>query len=52
MNLHGQQINQVKNSMGTFEIFVTEMFIEYSSMFHMTFVQIAEFNWLPERQKG
>ena len=21
-------------------------------MFHITFVQIAEFNWLPERQKG
>ena len=24
----------------------TEMFIEYSSTFHMTFLQIGEFDWL------
>ena len=28
------------------------MFIELSSTFHMTFVQISEFDWLSERQKG
>ena len=28
------------------------MFIELSSTFHMTFVQIDEFDWLLERQKG
>ena len=28
------------------------MFIEYSSTFHMTFVQIGEFDWLSGRQKG
>ena len=27
-------------------IFFTEMLIELSSMFHMTFVQIGEFDWL------
>ena len=32
--------------------FFTEMFIEYSSTFHMTFVQIGEFDWLSGRQKG
>ena len=32
--------------------FFTEMFIEYSSTFHMTFVQIGEFDWLLGRQKG
>ena len=31
---------------------ITEMFIESSSMFHITFVQIGEFNWLSGRQKG
>ena len=30
----------------------TEMFIEYSSKFQMTFVQIGEFDWLSGRQKG
>ena len=30
----------------------TEMFIEKSSMFHMTFVQIGEFDGLSWRQKG
>ena len=30
--------------------FFTEMFI--SSTFHMTFVQIGEFDWLSRRQKG
>ena len=28
-----------------------EMFIEQSSTFHMNFVQIAEFDWLPGRHK-
>ena len=28
------------------------MFIEWSSTFHMTFVQIGEFDWLSARQKG
>ena len=32
--------------------FFTEMFIECSSMFHMTFVQIGEFDWLSGWQKG
>ena len=32
--------------------FFTEMFIELSSTFHMTFVQIGVFNWLSGRQKG
>ena len=27
------------------EFFFTEMFIEYSSMFHITFVQIGVFDW-------
>ena len=26
----------------------TEMYIEQFSVFHMNFVQIAEFDWLPE----
>ena len=32
--------------------FFTEMSIEKSSTFHMTFVQIGEFDWLLGRQKG
>ena len=28
------------------------MFIESSTTFHMTFVQIGEFDWLSGRQKG
>ena len=32
--------------------FFTEMFIEWSSMFHMTFVQIGVFDLLSGRQKG
>ena len=32
--------------------FFTEMFIELSSTFHTTFVQIGEFDWLSGRQKG
>ena len=32
--------------------FLTEMFIEKSSTFHATFVQIGEFDWLSGRQKG
>ena len=37
---------------GDIWIFLTEMLIELSSMFHMTFVQIGEFDWLSVRQKG
>ena len=33
-------------------LFFTEMFIEKCSTFHMAFVQIAEFDWLPGQQKG
>ena len=32
--------------------FFTEMVIELSSTFHMTFVQIGVFDWLSGRQKG
>ena len=32
--------------------FVTEMFVESSSVFHTTSVQIREFDWLSGRQKG
>ena len=32
--------------------FFTEMFIEKSSTFHTTFVQIDEFDWLSARHKG
>ena len=34
------------------EFIFTEMFIEKSSTFHMAFVQIAEFDWLPGQLKG
>ena len=37
---------------GDIWIFFTEMFIELSSRFHMTFVQIGEFDWLLAWQKG
>ena len=33
-------------SLGIVQFFFTEIFIEKSSMFHMTFVQIASFEWL------
>ena len=33
-------------------IFFTEMFIELSSTFHATFVEIGEFDWSSARQKG
>ena len=39
-------------SMEIFGNFFTEMFIELSSTFHMTFVQIGVFDWLSGRQKG
>ena len=39
-------------TLGIVGIFFTEMFIEYSSTFHTTFVQIGEFDWLSARQKG
>ena len=29
-----------------------KMFIEYSSRFHKTFIQIVEFDFLPGRHKG
>ena len=32
--------------------FFTDMFIKESYTFHMTFVQIGEFDWLSGRQKG
>ena len=32
--------------------FFKEMFIDMSSTFHRTFVQIAEFDWLPGRLEG
>ena len=32
--------------------FFTEMLIEWSSTFHMTFVQIGEFDWLSGGKKG
>ena len=32
--------------------FFTEMFIEKSSTFHATFVQIGEFDWLSAQRKG
>ena len=34
------------------DFFFTEMFIELSFTFHMTFVQIGVFDWLSGRQKG
>ena len=37
---------------GELEFIFKEMFIEKSSIFHMAFVQIAEFDWLPGQQKG
>ena len=37
---------------GDILIFFSERFIEYSSTFHMTFVQFGEFDWLSGRQKG
>ena len=37
---------------GDILIFFTEMFIEKPSTFHMTFVQIGEFDWLSGPQKG
>ena len=36
---------------GDIWIFFTEMFIDLSSTFHMTFVQIGIFDWLSGRQK-
>ena len=38
--------------MEKFGFFLIEMFIELSSTFHMTFVQIGVFDWLSGRQKG
>ena len=38
--------------LGIFGFFFTEMFIESSSMFPTTFVQIGESDWLSGRQKG
>ena len=37
---------------GDIWIFFTDMFIKWSYTFHMTFVQIGEFDWLSGRQKG
>ena len=38
--------------MEIFGFFFTELFIELSSTFHMTFVKIGVFDWLSGRQKG
>ena len=37
--------------MEIFGFFFTEMFIEKSTMFHITIVQIGVFDWLSGRQK-
>ena len=37
---------------GNSEFNFTEMFMEKSFTFHMAFVTIAEFDWLPGRLKG
>ena len=39
-------------SLGIFEKNKTKMFIERSSTFHTTCLQIGEFDWLSARQKG
>ena len=39
-------------SLGIFGKKFTEMFIELSSKFHTTFVQMGGFDWLSGRQKG
>ena len=47
------EIDHFSVSLGIFGFFCfTEMFIEYSSTFHKTFVQIGEFDWLSGRLKG
>ena len=45
------EIDNFSVSMGIFGFLFTDMFIEKSSLLHMTFAQIAEFDWLPGRQK-
>ena len=37
---------------GYLEFIFIELFIDMSFTFHKTFVQIAEIDWLPGRQKG
>ena len=46
IDLGKEEIDNFSVSLGIFGFFFTEMFIEKSSMFHMTFVQIALFDWL------
>ena len=46
-----EEIDNIFCLIGDIRIFFTEMFIEKSSTFHMTFVQIGEFDWLSGRQK-
>ena len=46
------EIDHFSVSLGIFGIFFTELFIEYSSTFRMTFVQIGEFDWLSGLLKG
>ena len=47
------EIDHFSVLLGIFGFFCfTEMFIEYSSTFHKTFVQIGEFDWLSGRLKG
>ena len=47
-----EEIDNFSVSLGIFGFFFTEMFIEKSSMFHMTFVQIALFDWLLGPHQG
>ena len=47
-----EEIDNFSVSLGIFGFFFTEMYIELSSTFHTTFVQIGEFDWLSARQKG
>ena len=37
---------------GIWIFYIAYMFIEESSTFHLTFVQIGEFDWLSMRRKG
>ena len=47
-----EEIDNFSVSLGIFGIFFYKDVIERSSTFHMTFVQIGEFDWLSARQKG
>ena len=47
-----EEIDKFFCLIGDILIFFTEMFIEYFSTFHMTFVQIGEFDWFSGGKKG